>query len=254
MAVRPLHPGSGHFFTTRDLRAVRKFNPFLQAIGGHSVVPHSDLLRGPEQIKFITQLRDPVARAVSHYRFRVRRMNKQPDPAEFLRHDSIRNFQVRKIAGKEDLTLAKDILREHFLLAGTVHQFDEFLVLLAKKLCLPLEMFTYSERNVASSTAHQELPGDFTERLRERNELDRQLCEWIESDLWPEQIAEYPGNFTADLEQFQSLQKATSQPITRPLIDSIYRNTYIKPVTGMIRLWNGLPYSGSYAHRKSRQQ
>ena len=127
-------------------------------------------------------------------------------------------------------------------------------MLLAKKLSMPLRICTYTKRNLGSDAPRFELPDDFSSRVREKNQLDQQLYDWMKSDLLSEYIAEYSGDFSSDLQQFQDLQRHVSRPIFRPLIDSIYRNAYIKPVTGMIRLGNGLPYGGSYAHTDSREQ
>lgn len=245
-AVRPLNSHTGPYFTFQDLRIYKKFNPFIRAIGGHSVVPHTDLVQRLEQIKFITQVRDPVDRATSQYRFWVNRLKSSFDPDSFLSHHASRDFQVRKIAGSEDLELAKSKIRRHFMLAGSVKYFDEFLVLLAGKLGLPLRHFTYRRRNIGSGTAATQLPMDFAQKLRERNQLDQALLDWIDSELFAEYVAEYRGDFAADLNAFRSLQATVATPVFTPAIDSIYRNAYIKPATGLIRMARRLPYSGSY--------
>ena len=246
-AVRPLQSGTGHYFTYRDLVTFKKCNPFLRAIGGHSVVPHTDLVSFSPQIKFITQVRDPVARAVSQYRFWVNRMNEKPDTDAFLAHHASSNFQVRKIAGVDDLELAKEMIRRYFLLAGSVRQFDEFLVLLAGKLRMPIEWFTYERKNIAREDGHAVLPGDFSAKLRERNQLDQALFDWIETEYFPDLVANYEGDFAANLRKFRTLQARHARPRLALCIDSMYRNAYIKPLTGLIRLAHGLPYSGSYA-------
>lgn len=254
VAVRPYDPGHGHYFSLADLRVVRRCNPWVRAIGGHSVVPHSDLVTGPHSVRFITQLRDPVARAASQYRFWVSRLDQEPDPDSFLQHHASRNFQVRKIAGAENLDLAKSMIRKHFLLAGTVSRFDEFLVLLARSLGRPLEEFVYERKNIASARPGTDIPDDFHARLRSRNELDQALYDWVDSELIPEYIDRYGPDFAADLAKFQALQKDHTPTVLHRWIDSIYRNGYLKPVTGLLRLRNGLPYSGSYAHTTPRRR
>jgi hypothetical protein len=242
-----MHSRDSYYFTARDLQTARKINPFLRAIGGHSVVPHGDLLNSPESLSFITQVREPVARAASQYRFWVSRMKRNTSWEAFLKHPVSQNFQVKKIAGCEDLDLAKENISKHFMLAGTVNQFDEFLVLLAKKLEMPLGSFTYRKQNVDMRPRNIQLPTSFFDQLRERNWLDQQLYEWIETKLLVNYVAEYPGHFSSDLEEFRALQQVATSARIKPVMDSIYRNVYLKPVSGMVRVSNGLPYHGSYS-------
>jgi hypothetical protein len=246
-AVRPLHSRDSYYFTARDLQTTKRINPFLCAIGGHSVVPHGDLLNSPESLSFITQVREPVARAASQYRFWVSRMKLNMSWEAFLKHPVSQNFQVKKIAGCEDLDLAKENISKHFMLAGTVDQFDEFLVLLAEKLRMPLDLFTYSKQNVDTGSRHVQMPDSFFDQLRERNRLDQKLYEWIETKLLVDYVAEYSGNFSSDLEGFRTRQQVVASPRIGPVMDSVYRNVYLKPVSGLIRLSNGLPYHGSYS-------
>jgi hypothetical protein len=229
------------------LNTIKRINPWLKGIGGHSVVPYGDLLSTTERLEFISQLRDPVSRAVSQYRFWQARGIDSSGPDAFLAHPVSRNFQVKKLAGKEDLDLAKKNIHNHFLLIGTVEQFDAFLVLLADRLGLAIGQFTYVRRNVAENRSLEELPESFVEKLRERNELDQQLYDWASTELFDRYVDDYHGDFKAALEEFKHLQKAASISRPKVLLDAAYRNLYLKPVTGLIRVANGLPFSGSYS-------
>ena len=250
-AVRPMYSTSGHSFTARDLRMMKRCQPFLKAVGGHAVVPHVDLAESGREIQFITQLRNPVDRTISQYRYWISAMKKSTTPKEFLDDPTTRNFQTKKIAGCEDLSAAKRIIRDRFLLAGTVDTFDEFLVLLANRLGMPLELFTYQKQNVAQRTKSPTIPDDFFGHLERTNQMDYELFRWVGSELFNTYLAEYDGDFSSDLMRFRILLRAPPARRAVRTIDSIYRNVYIKPLTGIIRLGNGLPYKGSYAFRKS---
>jgi len=223
-------------------------NPFLECISGHAVVPHGELHQLGSRIQFITQVREPIARAVSQYRFWVGRMHKDVEPGEFLAHHTASNFQVKKIAGSEDLDLAKKIIAEKYLLAGTVEQFDEFLVLLAGVLQLPPESFLYQKKNEARARAKVEVPPRFLEELSERNGLDKELYQWIRTDLFDRYISQYGDDFQENLFSFKALQEKTTAPLVSSGIDFVYRNAYWKPLSGLVRTVHGLPYSGSYGN------
>jgi len=221
-------------------------NPFLTCISGHSVVPHSELLRLGSRIQFITQVREPVARAVSQYKFWVGRMKIDVEPEAFLDHHTAANFQVKKIAGCEDLELAKKAIAEKYLLAGTVEQFDEFLVLLAGRLQMPAELFDYRKKNEARPNASFEVPAGFREELSRRNALDAELYHWIKTELYDRYVSLYGDEFQNNLYNFKMLHGQTTTQGLASGIDFVYRNAYWKPLSGMIRTFRGLPYSGSY--------
>ncbi|HZD52499.1 MAG TPA: sulfotransferase family 2 domain-containing protein [Woeseiaceae bacterium] len=245
--VRPMHSKENYYFTRRDLETVRAINPFLRAIGGHSLVPHGDLQSAVSELAFITQIRDPVRRAVSQYRYWVNQRIDVSGPDSFLQHPLSRNFQVKKLAGCEDLDRAKQLLRRHFLLAGTVERFNEFLVLLAGKLRLPLELFTYRRRNVNPVPNTLPVSDEFVEGLRRRNQLDQELYDWVSGELFDGYVAQHPGDFGADLSRFNELQGESREPRIKPIIDFAYRSAWLTPVSGWIRVSNGLPYRGSYS-------
>lgn len=210
-------------------------------------MPQGDLIKGSSPIVFITQLREPIARAMSQYRFWVNRRIDVSGPEAFLKHPVSKNFQVKKIAGCEDLDLAMENITKYFMLAGIVEDFDSFLVLLAQQLELPLEKFVYRKKNVNNDRGHVSVPQDFADRLHERNQLDLKLYNWVKSVLLREYVERYSGDFASDLQAFKSIQRSAVHARIKPLVDSVYRNAYIKPISGLIRVTNGLPYVGSYA-------
>ena len=229
-----------------------RVNPFLACVAGHSVVPWGELGES-RRLAYITLLRNPVDRAASQYAFWVQRMGKKIPAETFLEHPTAGNFQVKKIAGHPDLEEAKRILQERFLLVGTVELFDEFLVMLAARLGLPAERFVYRVKNTASGRGPLSLPAGFRDRLAEINQLDAALYSWVQRELLPRYRAEFQGDLVDAVAEFRCAV-GTNQDFTwrRPL-DLIYRNVWMKPLTGIIRLANGLKYDGSYAVPRGRR-
>ena len=179
-------------------------------------------------------------------------MGKGMSAGEFLEHPTASNFQVRKLAGSDDLELAKSHIRSKFLVASPTEDFDRFLVLLAGALGRPASDFFYARKNLASDRDPFDIPDFFDEEARQRNALDEQLYQWLRDTYFPELISNYRGNFEADL---ASLQQANQRRGGDPgsVVDSVYRNAYLKPVTGLIRRMNGLPWNGSYAYQLSNR-
>ena len=109
----------------------------------------------PQGARYVTFVRDPVARIVSHYRYVLR------SPKHYLHDEVVRrpmslldyalsglsgeleNGQTRLLAALDDaavaltpqaLDSAKRHIEEHFVLAGLVEHFDECLLLLRRAL------------------------------------------------------------------------------------------------------------------------
>ena len=127
MDVRPFSIESSGLFTTEDFRAALKVNPFLNAIGGHSVVPYNGLEAACPDIRYITLLRDPVRRYISQYRHWVEKKHLNISIQEFLEHEELWNFQTRKVAGTDDFVTARRCLEDKFATVGIVENFDEVL-------------------------------------------------------------------------------------------------------------------------------
>lgn len=246
MDVRPFNKESFGLFTEADIKVAKNLNPFLRAIGGHSVVPYNGLEKAAGGIEYITILRDPVKRYVSQYRHWVEKKNYNISIEQFMENRELWNFQTKKLVGDEDLAAAKRCLREKFIAVGVVEDFDEFLMLL---------QFAVTDRNldirytVKNTAKDRSIMSDIEKRwgaeIRERNEVDIAVYDFVINELIPEQKSRYTGSFDADLERFSRVNKKGPE-MARRYVDYIVRKSYIEPVTGFIRLINGKPYRGSY--------
>ena len=75
--VAPLRKEHLGVFNWADLRMLLRVNPFLNAIAGHSIFPYSDLKRYVPDVRYVTILRDPVKRYISHYQYWVEVLKKK---------------------------------------------------------------------------------------------------------------------------------------------------------------------------------
>lgn len=241
--VRPLTKCSNGVFASRDLKAVRMIVPGLRCIAGHSIVPYSDL----SDVNYITLLRDPVKRYLSHYQHWVERKGLQLTFEEFLDNEEMSNFQTKKIAGSDDVDKAKALLRNRFLLAGCVEEFDAFLVLLASLTSLPRRYFWYVEENKALNTVIKRPDYDkYREAICQNNACDIELYEYVRGVLLTGYIDRCGPGFRANLADFVAQKALPRARTSMRLGDYVLRKAYLEPVTGAIRLLHGLPYRGSY--------
>lgn len=195
---------SSTLFTAADLKRLRLICPHLRSISGHRVTPASDL---PPDIDYVTFLRDPIERTVSHYQYRVQRFGDRESLHDWLRHGRIRNLQVKRFAGgKEDIDVAKDNLKQCAFVGLTEH-FDKSLVM-AKCVLQPYRLrIAYQRRNTATDNTikRQLLTNKETRQLLEKaNHLDLELYRWARDELFTAQVGQYGPTLSRDVERFEA--------------------------------------------------
>lgn len=237
-------------FTADDLRLALRINPFLRAIGGHAVTPRSDLTsHSPRPVRYITVLREPVARYLSQFRYWNRVMGKDWSFERFLDHELSFDMQTRKLSGARDASAALSILRDEFALVGTVEALDEFLVQFAAISALPFDPH-YRARNTGESDRAEadKLMQKFGDEVVSRNQSDLALYEHVTNALLPEQRARYSGDMHAALTAFRvrQAQAGAARVDLRLLLDGALRKGWYEPVTGWVRRRAGMPSRGSY--------
>lgn len=246
MDVRPFNSKSCGLFTANDLRLAFRINPFLAAIGGHSVVPYSDLQDESDSIDYITLLRNPVKRYLSQYIHWVEKKELDISIQQFMNRAELWNLQTKKIAGSENVDEAKNVLNNSFLAVGVVERFDVFLLFLRQFVRNKGIDIRYRMQNRAKSEkVMTELESRWYDEITKRNSLDIELYNYVAATLIPIQKERYGHAFASDLEEFQRINKA-GPSMTRRYIDYLIRKFYIEPVTGGLRKIGGLPYKGSY--------
>ena len=150
---------------------------------------------------YITLVRDPVERAISHYYHIVRTPHHTHYPTVVGQNMSLQDFvlagvsrivdngQVRALAAQEDvpygectsdmLAQARANIEGHFTLVGLTERFDETLVLL--KQAFGWQVRAYSRQNVGQNRPVTEaVSGEARQLIEELNQYDLQLYHFAE--------------------------------------------------------------------------
>lgn len=195
--------------TKDDLEYILNKNKSIRCISGHSVRPYCNF-DGLSDKKYITFLREPVARYVSHYNHHI---NNQKDGLSFedwLNKTTENNYQVKFIANEENLTKATYYLRTKFNFIGLVESFNTSLLLMKQFISLPSTFeIRYKKMNLARNYQIKEiLTPDIIDKIIKNNELDISLYNFAKETLFERQIIQYKGNLQSDLISFEkSLSK-----------------------------------------------
>lgn len=231
-------------FEPVDMKKIIIINPFVRSIAGHAVKPFSDLSDAYPAIRYITLLRDPIQRTISHYQYSIEKHRANFSFDDYLEMPASLNRQTQAIAGSEDISLAKKIILRRFLLVGIVEKFDEFLILLKKKLEPSKFRAGYKMQNVAKigSPVRADINQQFDryhQKIIERNLLDIELYNYIKNEVLPKERKAYGSTFEHDVAQFKKLERGYAYNLLIYL-DYVCRKCYYKPAFTLIRKVNRL--------------
>jgi hypothetical protein len=245
--VRPFSKTSSKIFCAKDLKRILLVNPFIRCISGHTIRALSDLRKIVPNIKFITIVRKPIERYISHYLYLKYWLKNFYSFEEFIRNQAYSNLQTKIIAGEDSYYRAKTVLSDYFWLVGTTENFNEFLMLLQKEFELKISYLNYKrqntslQKNAKSKNEFEKIYSKYFEDIKERNKNDIELYNYARNEISLRQKNNYGSEFEIDFKNFQSLLNQNKPKMIRSYVDYIIRKTYYEPIFGTIRVLNGLP-------------
>jgi Sulfotransferase family len=190
--------------------------------GAHAFIPRPST--------YVTFLRDPVDRVLSHYYFvrqspehEFHEFARQLNLSEFLAycsrstHGRSDDDQTRQLAGEcgkpssqvepaEMLLAAKRHLSEYFAAVGITEEFDRSLILM--KRILGWKRTLYTRQNVTRGRpARHALPENDLSAIYRYNKLDLELYSYA-AELFREQVSAQGGALARELQWFTKLNAA----------------------------------------------
>ena len=180
--------------------------PGVRLVIGHAAFGLHEAM--PVETRYITVLRDPVERLVSHFHYagrtRQHRLHESIKSGEMTLLALARrlaNLQTRYLGGRvEDvpdeatLARAKENVVRHFAVAGIVERFEETVVLLHRVFARKLRPFA-SENVGTRRSPLESLGADDLRAIRAAHELDYALYDFIRA-RFEEQLAQQDETFT----------------------------------------------------------
>jgi hypothetical protein len=205
--------------------------PFTKGVGGHTLRPPINYGQAVEKGLFhLTFLRDPVSRFVSHLNYLGIHLYKDKNFNKYFDRPKYENFMTKRLAGKEDVKLAKRILIEHFDFVGITEMFDESLLLLASKLGATNFSPNYERKNVLKTNTNyrhkNKIDDNMLKKIREKNLLDIELYEFAVQNIFNEYILDYGPGFSDDVQKFQRKNEDYRYAFLRSNLAFFYRVFY----------------------------
>ncbi|WP_321941336.1 sulfotransferase family protein [Paraburkholderia tropica] len=193
--------------------------------GGHQPYGYHRISRTP--LNYVTVLRDPLARQISHYWYA--RTGKNGEEFTSYSHaeamvmagkisldtwvaDSLDggNLAVRMLSGmgkasKEALALAKENIDRRFLLAGQCEDISEFLLLLCGRTNLNLPFFSPTNITNVGNVERVSVSDAAAEKFKAENALDYELYGYVR-DILDRDVALLGSAFKTALESVRQIQ------------------------------------------------
>jgi hypothetical protein len=195
--------------------------PDLRVVVGHFAYGLHALQ--PKPATYVTILREPIERVISVASHNLRWSGQEerevtvPDLDQYLLEAEIRdldNGQTRRLSGVDAefgrcapamLESAQEHVREHFSAVGLTERFEESLVLFARALRWPLDMYFSPQLVDPRRASRSDLSAETLEAITERNRLDIALYDWAAARFDEQIEAEGPG-FADDVAALEELQ------------------------------------------------
>lgn len=195
-----------------DLRRLRWRYWNLRAFGGHPVLPRNELVEDHPEIRFVTMLRDPVARCASEFAHFVRLTNTEQPFLSWLADERRHNHQTVVLAGAADAEAAIRLLEERFMFVGLVEHYDESLRTLGRfipELAVPAEIPRRNPSRRRSVRDEVLADADAVAAIRETHREDFRLYRHVQAVIWPRQRDAAPLRPAAGPSEFRAAVRAT---------------------------------------------
>jgi len=196
-------------FQKEEAKYLFKFFNFVKSFGGHttrSYLNYESVI--DDCVDYITFLREPVSRYISHYNHQKNVMKIDWNIESFLKEKRFDNFMTKRIAGREDIDKAKQILNEKFSFVGLIESFDESLVLMRNELPYYNFNINYEVKNKSKNENYQVNPkltdSNMLNEIKKRNELDIELYQFAKTSIFPKYQERYKGNMEDTIHDFQN--------------------------------------------------
>jgi hypothetical protein len=193
-------------FTPAQLGALLRVLPFTAGVGGHNVRTYLGYEGVTERpIRYLTFLREPIARYLSHLRYQLEHFPDRWDLGRLLDEEYFWDFTTKRHAGSADLERAKRRLAGDYAFVGLQERFDESLVLLRRALASNRELdVRYEHLNAAGRQARWMRDPGVRRQAEERNAADLELYAFAETAVYPTWVGAYGAALQEEAEELRS--------------------------------------------------
>tara|TARA_B110001469_G_C9636135_1_gene319014 strand:+ start:1140 stop:1961 length:822 start_codon:yes stop_codon:yes gene_type:complete len=219
-------------FTQEKYRLLKKALPFIKGIGGHSIRAFQGY-EMIEPVRYVTFLRDPIDRYISHYKHQVHKMGLDWTIEEFLNEKRFDNNITKKLSSTGDLNIAiENLYKLDFI--GIQEQFDTSLLLMKQELDLEGFTLDYEVKNVGIDNGGGGFRSEnFINEIKKRNEKDMVLYEHA-LKIHETYKLKYKGNLDQDLRNLKLNNKKYRENKTKIFFHRLLKISLVRLIEYLI--------------------
>jgi len=218
----------------QQINKLLKIYPFIKGIGGHHI-RFSDTHIGESNMKYITFVREPVTRYLSHWRHQRYKKNINWSIEEFLNEPRFNNFMVRKFSKSTNIEEAISKV-DKLDFVGVQEDFDSSLILMKSKLNLGEKFclnYKYKNKGIRENNT-ESLNNEILCRIKTNNNKDIVLYDYIVKKIHERNKAMYKGDLISDVNDLKIKNKNYKENQIKMLIQSLSKYILIRPLDYII--------------------
>lgn len=193
-----------------QLALMQRWPVSIGGIGGHKVRSNA----GYEQVvvspvKYISILREPLSRMLSHLSFRKQR-GIQVEVEDYISKPYHHNFMCYRLCGQQSFEAAKAEI-DNMSCVMLMEDFARSMLLLRQGLDLPQMDVRYQVINQGKGFGAQnqklrmrDLSARWQQALYDHNAEDLKLYHYLKEEVFPRQVANYSGDLEADTRELEA--------------------------------------------------
>ena len=238
LMITPCKPWTNedsNVFTKDEFRAIKRTLPFTKGIGGHttrSYLGYEEFCN--DKIQYITYLRDPVERYISHYFYQKFKKNIDWTFESFMAELRFDNFMTKRIAGTFNLEMAIENLETQFSFVGLTDEFDLSLLFMREELGLKDFSCYYKKMNSGEQYKKNEnineIKATYLDEIIEHNRLDIELYLYARSNIFPRYVEKNPHIQNRAVNMFRDDNKEFEYNLWKRRALHLYRSYACKPI------------------------
>lgn len=232
-SLKPWFYYSNNKYLTNDkFNTYIRFLPFKHhGLGGHTIREFEQYSLKRHPVFYITFLRDPIKRYLSHFYYQKDFMNVERSFEEFLSDEYYSNFITKRISKSGSIHDAKVRLK-NYAFVGLIEEFDKSLILMNKIVFENRLDIHYESTNIGKSKdKYAEILNNYYDRIIKNNRLDIALYKYAK-----EEIYSHFSNVISESEiefKIRELNKQINDfqfSRTKLMLNKVYRYLIVFPV------------------------
>lgn len=178
------------------LKRILYLVPWTKMVGGHSIRSYAGYDNYLDRdILYVTFLREPAHRYVSHYLYQYEVMGLQRSFEEYLAIEEFSDLMCQRICGERNSAKAIEEVHSHFFFVGLLEHLAQSLRLLERLLHgrhIEVTLRIYQARNTRKDRVGlrknrvlaPEIPAKYRDDILNRNKNDQALYQYVKTELF----------------------------------------------------------------------